>query len=91
MKDLLQKAFEAGTNYQHNRTTPYKTEVPDFETWYKQLHKHDVSSCLSIEELIWQKQNPDEPFNADDFYDWAAENSKQALDFAFDIYRELGR
>ncbi len=42
MKDLLQKAFEAGANYQHNRTTPYKTDVPDFETWYEQLHKPDV-------------------------------------------------
>ena len=67
----------------------------DIQIWLQkeqeQLNKANVSSRLSLEELIWKKQNPDKPFNADDFYDWAAENAKVALDFAFDIHHELVR
>jgi hypothetical protein len=34
---------------------------------------------LSVEEMMWNEKFPDEKFDADNFYDWAAENSKEAF------------
>ena len=94
---MIEKQIKETIERVYGRKFPTHRELKDIDyltelltkLFTEQLHKPDVSSRLSIEELIWQKQNSDEPFNADEFYDWAAENSRQALDFAFDIYREL--
>jgi hypothetical protein len=45
----------------------------------------------SFEEMIFEKAFPSKEYNADDFYDWASENSKQALDFAFEIANKIIR
>lgn len=45
---------------------------------------------ISFEEMIWKKVFPNEKFDADDFYDWAGENAKQAFDLCIEIARELG-
>jgi hypothetical protein len=49
-----------------------------------------VSGSLSFEEMIWNKRFPDEDFDADNFYDWAAENGKEAFYLCIDVARDLG-
>ena len=54
------------------------------------LWQTDVSSRLSFEEMVWNKRFPDEDFDADNFYDWAAENGKEAFYVCIDVARDLG-
>lgn len=63
-----------------------------------ELNKHEtansdlcaVSSRLSFEEMVWNKRFPDKDFDADSFYDWAAENGKEAFYVCIDVARDLG-
>jgi len=54
------------------------------------LRQTDVSSLLSFEEMVWKKRFPDEDFDGDNFYDWAAENGKEAFYVCIDVARDLG-
>jgi hypothetical protein len=46
---------------------------------------------LSVEEMIWKMKFPDEEFNGDDFYDWAAENSREAFRLCLDVANKLNK
>ena len=49
-----------------------------------------VICCLSFEEMVWNKRFPNEEFDADNFYDWASENGKEAFYVCIDVARDLG-
>ena len=44
----------------------------------------------SFEEMIWQKKFPDKEYDADNFYDWAAENANEAFELCLSVARDLG-
>jgi hypothetical protein len=54
---------------------------------YKAINKQ--AQGLSAEEMIWKIKFPQEVFNADDFYDWASENSNEAFNLCLDVARSL--
>jgi len=49
-----------------------------------------VSNRFSFEKLIFKKAFPNEEYDADSFYDWAAENSNKAFDLSIEVARDLG-
>lgn len=49
-----------------------------------------VSNRFSFEKLIFKKAFPNEEYDADSFYDWAAENSNDAFDLSIEVARDLG-
>jgi hypothetical protein len=49
-----------------------------------------VSTRFTFEIMMWRKQFPDEEYDADNFYDWAAENSNTAFRLALEVARDLG-
>lgn len=55
-----------------------------------ETYKGGEQSPLSFEEMVWKKRFPDEDFDADNFYDWAAENGKDAFYVCIDVARDLG-
>lgn len=57
---------------------------------FEQLTIPVVGSRLSFEEMVWKKRFPDEDFDGDNFYDWAAENDKEAFYVCIDVARDLG-
>ena len=52
--------------------------------------KPDVKCRFSVEEFIWSKVFPTEPYNADDYYDWARENANHALELSYEYCFENG-
>jgi hypothetical protein len=61
-------------------------ELPD----QKGLDAPFVSTRFTFEIMMWRKQFPDEEYDADNFYDWAAENSNTAFRLALEVARDLG-
>lgn len=56
----------------------------------QKLEQCNVKRRFSLEEFIWSKAFPTEPYNADDYYDWARENATYALNLAYEYCSENG-
>jgi hypothetical protein len=43
----------------------------------------------TIEQLVWEKKFPNEPFNADNYYDWVRENSNEAFNILSEVTKSF--
>ncbi len=43
----------------------------------------------TVEQLVCEKKFPNEPFDADNYYDWARENSNEAFDILSEVTRSF--
>jgi hypothetical protein len=78
------------TGYQRALAMRELEQLLTYVAELEQLRQPLVSGRLSFEEMVWNKRFSNEDFDADNFYDWAAENGKEAFYVCIDVARDLG-